>query len=59
MSWKGKLREMSEPHDFDSADFQAGAFAVGAEYLGVLVAKSEQTGKVVEKGWKGELQESG
>jgi len=66
--WKGKLeeksaqkgiiREMSEPHDFDPADFQAGAFAVGAQYASTLSAK-ETKGNLIEIGWSGELEEVG
>lgn len=48
MSWKGTLREMSEPRDFDSVDFQAGSFAVGAEYKVVLVANGELIGSLIE-----------
>ena len=69
MSWKGKLRETSEPHDFDPEDFQAGAFAVGAEYTTNVQAKGEMIGslseteelqsQMIERGWTGQLEEVG
>ena len=59
MSWTGKLREISESRDFDPNDFQAGAFAVGAEYEYRLITKGEQTGTLTEIGLRGVLSDKG
>jgi len=57
--FRGSLRSMSESHDFDPADFQAGAFSVGAEYQAKLSEKDTWMGDLAERAWEGSLEEVG